>query len=174
MKLSVYAADSCASNRKVIFKRGIIKNNIAMKERKTNYRVTLYFASNCSISSPKYFSSDEEAVIKGLEELSSDKDYFAVMISKYTGFDEKRGLWNSKLIYASDKRGEVTISAPLERERVQEAYDKLKPFRPVYIKLKNGKWCDTIFADTLLYFLKKMANGDSKIEYITNTIKLGE
>lgn len=143
-------------------------------KREINYRTELYFGNCCSDSAPKYFNSDEEAVAESLKELHSDEDCFAVLVGKYTGFDEKRKLWNLEPIYAFDKRGEVTISAPLERERVQEAYDKLKPFRPVYIKLKNGKWCDTIFADTLLYFLKEMANGDNEIEYITNTIKLGE
>lgn len=146
---------------------------MAMKERKTNYRIELYFGNCCSISSPKYFGSDEEAVAKGLEELYSDKDYFAVEISKYTGFDEKRGLWNLETIYAFDKRGEVTISAPLERERAREAYDKIKPLLPVYAKLKNGKWCETIFSDELAGFINDMVNGD-EIEYITNIIKLEE
>lgn len=145
-----------------------------MKRVKVNdYNVGFYFGNCCSISGVEHYSSDEEAVAKSLEELNNDKDYFAVEIKKYVGFDEKRGLWILEPIFAFNKRGEATVYAPLKRENLQNAYEKLKPLRPVYIKLKNGKWNDTIFADSLSYFLREMVNGD-EIEYITNTIKLNK
>lgn len=137
-----------------------------------SYRIEFYFSNCCSVSSAEDYSSDEEAVAKSMKMLNDDKDYFAVLVSKYTGFDEERELWTLKPIYAFDKRGEMTVRA-LEHEQLPEVYDKLKQLRPIYIKLKNGKWNNTIFADTLSHFLQDMVRG-TEIEYITNTIKLNK
>ena len=142
-------------------------------KREKNYCVSFYFSSCCSVSGSESYSSDEEAVAKSLEELNNDEGYYAVVIEKRIGFDKKRRCWISEPIFAFDKRGEATVYAPLKRENVQNAYEKLKPLRPVYIKLKNGKWNDTIFTDSLSYFLNEMVN-DDEIEYITNTIKLNK
>lgn len=140
-------------------------------EKERNYNVSLYFSNCCSISGSECYASDEEAVAKSLEKLNNDDGYYAVTIEKYVGYDKKRGCWKLEPMFAFDKRGEATVYAPLKREEFQEVYKKLKAHRPVYIKLKNGKWNDTIFADTLSYFLRDMIDGD-EIEYITNTIKL--
>lgn len=55
-----------------------------------DYRVTLYYWGGCSVSHPRTYSSDEEAIKMGLEELNDDPEYHTLEVQKYVARDDGR------------------------------------------------------------------------------------
>lgn len=136
-----------------------------------DYRVEVFWGNCCSVSGFEQHPSDNAAINSALRQVGDN--CFAVLVQKYNEDADKDGWRTLTPIFSFDKRGAVTVHAPLKREDLEEAYDKLTARLPIYVKLKNGEWKDTIFKDVTRHFLKSMIAYD-EIEYITNTIGLLE